>query len=181
MNATPAFTRSCWLAGALWLFAGVLTALFVVRGPADADGIDMLFGLAAGLGWPLHVATGDMDRVRLQRIVPLPETAQLVPGHSIRFALGMVAVAAAALTVAFAVLPGDAVDISVSGLAVAVTLALATTGRAAQLWWWEQRHPGQRLFDVRDGPRAWVASGALPVASEAEMAFGQRRRLGATR
>ncbi len=152
MRATRALKRSCRLAGAFWLFTGVLGALFVVRGPAAGDGVDLVFGLVAGLAWPLYVATGDMDRVRLQRLVPLPEQAELLPDRSARVALGLLALAATVLAVAFAVLPGDALDVSVAGLAVAVTLALATTGRAAQLWWWE-RPPGSAT--VRRERRRW--------------------------
>ena len=178
MKAMRALTSSCRLAGASWLFAGILGAMVLVRGPAAGDGFDLVFGLAAGLAWPLYVATGDMDRVRLQRIGPLPDTAELLPGPSARFVLGLLVLVATLLAAAFAFLPGDALDISVAGLAVGVTLAPAATGRPAQLWWWERRHPGQRLFDVSDGDDTWVASGTVRTVSDAELAFGHRRRQG---
>lgn len=129
-----ALERATWLAGVLWLLAGVLAALFVVRGPAGADGIDVIFGIAAGLAWPLYEVTGDLDRLRLRRIVPAPEAVQPARGRPARFALGVAAAGAAVLAIVYLALPPDALDVSVAGLTVALVFALATTGRAAQLW-----------------------------------------------
>ncbi|MFA9269228.1 MAG: hypothetical protein ACEQSX_00500 [Baekduiaceae bacterium] len=173
MKATPALASNALLAGVLWLFAGVLAVLFAVGGPTGVEGVELIVGIAAGLAWPLYEATGDMDRLRLRRIVPAPAAIQPSVGRAVKLTLGGTAVGAAVLALAYLILPADALDVTVVGLAIPTVSALAVTGRVMQLWWWQREHPGERLLYLSDQEGTWMASQARSAAPAAEAAFGR--------
>ena len=173
MTATPALASNACLAGVLWLFAGVLAVLFVVGDPTGAGVSELIVGIAAGLAWPLYQATGDVDQLRLRRIVPAPAAVQPSLDRAVKSSLGGAAVGAAVLAIAYLVLPADALDVSVVGLAIPTMSALAVTGRFTQLWWWQRQHPGERLLYLSDHEGAWVASQVQPAAAASGAAFGR--------